>query len=45
MNDDKCVVDKKETTLNSVLTELEAAIAVAGRNADNTPQKRKIAWN
>lgn len=34
MNDDKCVVDKKETTLNSVLTELEAAIAVAGRNAD-----------
>jgi hypothetical protein len=32
-NGDKCV-EKKETTLNSVLTGLEEAIAVAGRNAD-----------
>jgi hypothetical protein len=37
-NGDTCV-DKKATTLNSVLVELENAVGVAGRNADKYENK------
>jgi hypothetical protein len=37
-NGDKCV-DKKQTTLNSILTQLSNAVGITGRNADRLEDK------
>ena len=39
MNDDKCCVEKKETTLNSVFVQLANAVSIAGQDADRYAAK------